>query len=62
MFSDAWICAIDADARTGVRSDGLFPTMQGRAVVILTKMYNEANQLENYHFCKIGRASGGERV
>ena len=61
MFSDAWICAIDADARTGVRSDGLFPTMQGRAVVILTKMYNEANQLENYHFCNLSRMTRAEK-
>lgn len=50
MFSTAWVCAIDADARTGVRSDGLFPTMQGRAVIILTKKYGETNQLETYHF------------
>lgn len=61
MFSDAWICAIDADARTGVRSAGLFPTMQGRAVIILTKKYGETNHLETYHFCDFSHMTRPEK-
>lgn len=49
-FSDAWIVAIDADARTGIRSDSLFRTLQGRAVIVLTRRYNETSGLESYHF------------
>ena len=36
-FSDAWIVSVDADARTGARSDSLFHTLQGRAVIILSE-------------------------
>lgn len=49
-FSDAWIVAIDADARTGIRSDSLFRTLQGRAIIVLTRRYNETSGLESYHF------------
>ena len=49
-FSDAWIAAIDADARTGVRSDSLFNTLQGRAVIILTHKYGEENHIDRFHF------------
>ena len=49
-FSDAWIVAVDADARTGIRSDSLFHTLQGRAVIVLSRKYNDINGLERYHF------------
>ena len=38
-FSNAWIVSVDADARTGIRSNSLFHTLQGRAVIILTRKY-----------------------
>lgn len=49
-FSDAWIIAIDADARTGIRSDSLFHTLQGRAVIILTRKFGEGAGIVKYHF------------
>ena len=38
-FSHIWAVAIDTDARTGIRGDSLFYTMQGRAVILLTRKY-----------------------
>jgi len=49
-FSDAWVVAIDADARTGVRSGSLFNTLQGRAVIVLTRKYEEDGGIKEYHF------------
>lgn len=49
-FSDVWIIAVDADARTGIRSNSLFRTLQGRAVIILTRKYGEAAGFQRYHF------------
>lgn len=49
-FSEAWIVAVDADARTGIRSDSLFRTLQGRAVIILTHKYSEKSGITQYHF------------
>lgn len=40
-FSHIWTVAIDTDARTGIRGDSLFYTMQGRAVILLTRKYGE---------------------
>ena len=49
-FSSAWVVVIDADARTGIRSDSLFNTLQGRSVMILTKAYDGETPLSTYHF------------
>jgi len=49
-FSAAWIVFIDADARTGIRSDSLFHTLQGRAVIILTRQYGEEPGFLSYKF------------
>lgn len=49
-FSDAWVVAIDADARTGVRTDSFFATLQGRALVLLSHKYGEKNAITEYHF------------
>lgn len=49
-FSNAWIVAVDADARTGIRSDSLFYTLQGRAVIILTREYGREQGFSTYHF------------
>lgn len=46
-FSKLWAIAIDADARTGMRSDSLFHTLQGRAVIVVTrKLGDEAHIAE----------------
>ena len=49
-FSNAWIVSIDSDARTGVRSGSLFHTLQGRALIILTRKYGEPNTLTDYSY------------
>lgn len=48
-FSSIWVVAIDADARTGVRSDSMFKTLQGRAVIVLTHKKEQSVAAE-YHF------------
>lgn len=50
-FSDIWAVAVDADARTGARSDSLFNTLQGRAVIILTKKYGDTLPVTKIHYC-----------
>lgn len=49
-FSDVWAVAIDADARTGARSDSLFHTLQGRAVLILTRHYGQKTPITKFHY------------
>lgn len=49
-FSDAWVVAVDADARTGIRSDSLFNTLQGRAVLVLAREYGKRQGFTTYHF------------
>lgn len=61
-FSDAWVVAIDADARTGVRTDSFFATLQGRAVVILTHKYGESNNISSYHFYDCSKDSKKEKA
>lgn len=60
-FSDAWIVAIDADARTGIRSDSLFRTLQGRAVIIFTRTYNETSTIRTYRFADYSNAYRAEK-
>lgn len=50
-FSDIWAVAVDADARTGARSDSLFHTLQGRAVIVLTRKYGDEVPITKVHFC-----------
>lgn len=50
-FSDIWAIAIDADARTGTRSDSLFRTLQGRAVIIVTRRYGDSTPIKKVHYC-----------
>lgn len=54
-FSDIWAVAIDTDARTGVRGDSLFKTMQGRAVVVLTHKYGENEQIRHINYIDMSR-------
>lgn len=49
-FSKIWAVAIDADARTGVRSDSLFSTLQGRALIVLTKKYGDDAAITEINF------------
>lgn len=49
-FSAAYIVAVDADARTGVRNDSLFHTLQGRAVIILTHKYGEPEGIDSFRY------------
>jgi hypothetical protein len=49
-FSDVWAIAVDADARTGARSDSLFHTLQGRAVLILTRYYGQETPITKFHY------------
>lgn len=61
-FSRIWALAIDTDARTGVRGDSLFNTLQGRALIILTRNYDEANEISEIHYADISRGSKTEKL
>lgn len=61
-FSNIWAIAIDADARTGVRGDSLFNTLQGRAVIILTRKYGESNAITEIRYADISRGSRNEKL
>jgi type I restriction-modification system DNA methylase subunit len=61
-FSSAWVVAVDADARTGVRSNSLFHTLQGRAVVIFSRKYDEANAINQYHFMSLTELSMPDKL
>jgi len=56
-FSKIWAVAIDADARTGIRSDSLFNTLQGRAVIILTRKYGDNTNIAEFGFADISQGS-----
>lgn len=61
-FSEAWIVAIDADARTGIRSDSLFNTLQGRAVIIAVRRHNESNSINRYMYLECSSLSKSEKL
>ena len=60
-FSSIWAVAVDADARTGVRSDSLFRTLQGRAVIVLTHKYGESNNTMSFRFADFSHGSRKEK-
>lgn len=60
-FSSVWAVAIDADGRTGVRSDSLFNTLQGRAVIILTRRYGEQAHINEFRFADFSKGSKEEK-
>lgn len=60
-FSEAWVVAVDADARAGVRSDSIFKTQQGRAILIATRHYNETTPMREFHFFDISRLAKTEK-
>lgn len=49
-FSEAWFIALDADARTGVRNESLFNTLQGRAIAIFARHSDQNNSFKNYFY------------
>lgn len=60
-FSDVWAVAVDADARTGARSDSLFHTLQGRSVIILTRKYGEETPVSKIHYCDFSHSVRGDK-
>lgn len=60
-FSDVWAVAVDADARTGVRSDSLFHTLQGRAVIVLTRKYGDDAPIRVVHYCDYSHSMRGNK-
>lgn len=61
-FSNLWAIAIDADARTGIRGDSLFHTMQGRAVILLTRKFNETASIEEVNYIDLSRGRRAEKI
>jgi hypothetical protein len=61
-FSSAWIVSVDADARAGIRSDSMFKTQQGRAILIATRRYGEASTMTQYNYFNISRLSKAEKT
>lgn len=60
-FSDVWAVAVDADARTGVRSESLFHTLQGRAVIVLTRKYGDDTSIKKVHYCDYSHRMRGSK-
>lgn len=54
-FSNIWVVEVDADARTGARSNGLFKTLQGRAVIILTHRFEDNEGVKAYNHIDLSR-------
>jgi len=61
-FSKIWAIAIDTDARTGIRGDSLFNTMQGRAVIILTRRYGDENTISQVNYIDMSRGRRPQKV
>lgn len=61
-FSHIWAIAIDADARTGIRGDSLFHTMQGRAVILLTRKFGEDTPVSEIRYVDMSRARRAEKM
>lgn len=60
-FSNVWAIAIDTDARTGIRGDSIFMTMQGRAIIVLTRKYGEDNNASEINYADISRERRSEK-
>lgn len=61
-FSNIWAVAIDTDARTGIRGDSLFFTMQGRAVILLTRKYGENDVVHEINYIDMSRGRRAEKI
>ncbi|MCL4463294.1 MAG: N-6 DNA methylase [Firmicutes bacterium] len=61
-FSSAWIVSVDADARAGIRSDSMFKTLQGRAILIAARRFGEPAGIAEYLYYDISRLSKAEKA
>jgi len=61
-FSSAWIISVDADARAGVRSDSLFRTQQGRAILIAARRFGEETGITEYKYADISHLSRAAKM
>lgn len=61
-FSNMWIISIDADARAGIRSDSLFNTQQGRAILFATRRYEETLGVEKYRYYDLSRFAKSDKT
>lgn len=60
-FSTIWAASIDADGRTGIRSDSLFHTLQGRAVIVIAKKYGDNADVTEFHYADFSHGSRREK-
>ena len=61
-FSKIWVVAVDVDARTGIRGDSLFNTMQGRAVILLTRRYGDESPISEFHYLDLSRGRRTQKI
>lgn len=61
-FSHIWTVFIDTDARTGIRGDSLFYTMQGRAVILLTRKYKEYTAISEINYFDMSKGRRAEKI
>ena len=61
-FSNIWAVSIDTDARTGIRGDSLFCTMQGRAVILLTRKYGVNTHINEINYIDMSRGRRTEKI
>jgi len=61
-FSKIWAVAIDNDARTGIRGDSLFKTMQGRAIILLTRRYGENGSATSVNYIDLSHGRMAQKV
>jgi type I restriction-modification system DNA methylase subunit len=61
-FSSIWIIYVDADARAGIRTDSIFKTQQGRAILIATRRFSEPPGLKKYMYFDISCFSKSKKL
>jgi len=61
-FSSVWVVSVDADARSGIRSDSLFNTQQGRAILIATRHYGETVGVTKYMYFDVSHLAKSEKT
>lgn len=61
-FSSAWVVSVDADARAGIRSDSMFKTLQGRAILIAIRRFGETTSLNEFKFFDVSRFAKSEKA
>lgn len=61
-FDLLWVLSVDADARAGIRSDSVFNTQQGRAVMIAVRKCDEASKIHTYRYLDLSGKSRDEKI